>query len=1091
MDIENTLYPLSRSWYSGDYRFYYAYGNTSPQDFLQNVTAEREPSILVLGCGDIRSCFYSLWKNFDVKGPARFDGVHFLLNDISPAVLARNILFLYLCLKMPEEEVAMKKWLSGMWAIWYCHELHQEHYDMLNASLRELSRFSDAWSNKDNPLHSLVKFNSPATKNAVKLVWRMWLHQDVSVSSVQEMLSSRAANALKYGWELGNDVIASEFVVGNTEIPFKPNAKFDMQARKSEVLSYSRSGSVYAEAVLGLKVPTSPTFVNSTFYEKEDGTYNLHYSLLPFSCFHQIIEFSGQYFANSRHVHMLVEDEHFSSMPYLANSVQQFSLWLSGSHKVLRSVSKLKFSVDASHALALCYDLGKSKKTHSSGRFDMIYSSNLMDHLTPPNLIMCAIPLLKNSGLLFTSTLLKKSVLLGEVISSFEKYLALSFSFASKYFPILLGVRCINHEGEKYTSPVMIKPCPFSLRDSMVAMKEDVLIWQKLPSNSVPLVFSNRPLTPTLAEALLSFVQVSVFPLLKASELHQVTIHLCVETAVKVIHNFMSNTRSDYSPDFWMPLCSLLQQHIKPYLSCMQTQLFLHGIHMHLTVSEQDCLMCLQEPLPKSVGLFSTTFYLKDDCKTPTFMAIAHKEGVDNADVLREIAKSNGDAHVFDCVSPSSGDGNFLQVYFYAPLNLVNEGYKVTVIASNVTSSGIASSNKMNLPTQPLGSLQIPFKSFVFFQSSALEFGKFELPRIGTIVSHESDGDTSKLEISLSQHVLAGSSKLQTKKMSSDTIRLSYGKYTCQLKFPYPIVYDPADIKVKKSDALMILQCPRAVQQFVEEQPLFIINPDKELAMASVEYSKSELEALSGQQFTLSERRIMEATGRDPSRMPVLLRVKESLVLLIHPRHTPFVCLLHPDRGVVAQILVNRRLFDYENRVPAIDLAFCFVEKSFAEVVLTPWETVEAFMIHVDEEEYHLLKSTFEYFASRTYGTCERTSDSSSCINLLSEHRIQKYFTRAVISLLLCDPDHYSKIVFPSSNNIAENSSARVNTVSKMPTSDSDSVGNELVRCGSCNKSSEEHELKACARCKKVKYCGKDCQTKHWKTHKHSCKAAN
>ena len=1063
MDIENTLYPLSRSWYSGDYRFYYAYGNTSPQDFLQNVNAEKEPSILVLGCGDIRSCFYSLWKNFDVKGPARFKGVHFLLNDISPAVLARDILFLYLCLKMPEEEVAMKKWLSGMWAIWYCHELHQEHYDMLNASLRELSHFSDTWSSNDNPLHSLVKFNSPATKNAVKLVWRMWLHQHINVSSVQEMLSSRAS---RYDWERSNEIFASEFVESCTKFPFKHDIKVDpimVQARKSEVLSYRKSGSVYAEAVLGLEMPTSQTLVNLTFYEKKDGTYNLHFSLLPFSCFHQSIEFSSQYFDSSSCVHMLVEDKHFSSNPFLANSVQQFCLWLGSSYKILRSVSKLKFSVDASHALALCYDLGKGEK---SGKFDLIYSSNLMDHLAPPNLMMSAVPLLKNNGLLFTSTFFKSPLSI-----SFENYLALYFGFACKYFPVILGIRCINHEGEGYASPVMVKPCP-PPKHSLVVIEEDLLICQKLPPDTIPLVFSDQPLTPTLAEALLRFMQMSVLPLFREVKLSKV-IHLCVETAVKVILTFMSNTRADYSPDFWMPLCSLLQQHIKPYLSCLQTQLFLHGVHMHLTVSEQDCLMCLQKPVPNSIGLFSTTFSLKGSHMTQgTFIAFVHKKVVDDAEVLRKIANSNGDVHVFDCASSSSSDK---QLYFYAPLSLVSEGYKVTVVAANVSSpsatdSRIVSLVKINLPTQPLSSLLIPFKSFIFSLSDASEFGKFELQQFGTIVSHVSDGDTSKLEISLSQHVVASSSKLQSTKVSSDTIRLAYGEYTCQLKFPYPIVYGRVCIKVKRSDGVMCLQCPRAVQQFVEEQPLFGINPDKELAMASVEYSESELEAHGIQQFTPSEHMEFEATGRDISKKPVLARVKELLFLLIDLQNATFVLLVHPEGRVAAQVLINRRLFDYENRVPVVDLAFCFRESVSAEELYKPRAPAKTFTIDVDEEECRLLKSTFEYFASRTYGTCETNS-------LLSEQRIQKYFTRAVVSLLLCDPYHYS--------------SARVNTGSKMPTSDSDSVGTELVRCGSCNKSSEEHELKACARCKKVKYCGKDCQTKHWNTHKHSCKAAN
>ena len=1091
MDLEKVVYPLSRYWYGGDYHFYYAYGNTPPQDFLQNISAEKEPSILVLGCGDIRSCFYSLWKNFDVKGPARFDGVHFFLDDNNAAILARNILFLYLCLKMPEEEIPMKKWLSGMWAIWYCHELFQEHYDMLNQALRELCSFSDSWSSKDNPLHSLVKFNSQATKREVKRMWKMWLHQAVNVSSVTEMLFSRAAKLAMHNQvrKMCREDNVSSFVDGLTEVPFEKNSKVTpkiKQAQKSEVLNYIVSGSVYAEAVLGLELRSSQTFVNFTFYEMEDGTYNLHYHSLPFSCFYQSIEFTRKCFSDASHVHLLVGNECFLAQPFLANSVQQFCLWLCSSRKVLRSVSKVRFTFDVSHALTLCYELKNSRKACSFGRYDMIYSSNLMDHLGPPNLILSAIPLLKDSGLLFTSTLLK------DIFSSFEKYLALSFGFDCKYFPVLLGVRCINHEGERYASPVTIKPCPLSLKGEGVVLKEKLLVWEKVPSGCIPLVFFGRPLTTPLAEVLVRHIEVSVFPLLKTPEFFQMVNLQCVETAVKVIQTFMSNTCADYSPDFWKPLSSLMQQHIKPYLSCLQTQLFLHGIHMHLTVSDKDCAMCLQAPLPDSIGLFSTTFYLKEDCKNPTFMAFVHKEMVDDAEVLSKIATSNGDVHVFDCVSPSCGDANFLQLYFYAPLNLVHQDYKVTVVVSNLTSVGNVISNKMHLPTQPLQALQASFVSCIFFQPDTSKSDTLNFQRFGTVVSHESDGDISTVEIGLSRPALGTSSKLQPVRVSSDTIRLSYGKNSCQLKFPYPVVYDRVDIKVKKSDCVMSIQCPRDVQQFVEEKPLFVVNPDKELALSSITLSNSALVSLCGQQFTFSERQIMDATGRDLTKMLPLSRVKESLLILFQ-RNDTFVSFLHPTLGVVALILVNQRLFDYENRVPVIDLAFCFLEMSFVRVVAAAWVRItrnQAWNIKIDDEELELLKSVFGYFACRTHGTC-KTSRSSSRFNVLSEQRIQQYFTRAVVSLLLCDPDHYTgkvimgKLPKNAIPQMSPHGGCAKDKVNPRSTSDSDSTTTR-VSCAFCGQSTMK--LMSCARCKKVKYCGKDCQRKHWKTHKLSCK---
>jgi hypothetical protein len=42
-------------------------------------------------------------------------------------------------------------------------------------------------------------------------------------------------------------------------------------------------------------------------------------------------------------------------------------------------------------------------------------------------------------------------------------------------------------------------------------------------------------------------------------------------------------------------------------------------------------------------------------------------------------------------------------------------------------------------------------------------------------------------------------------------------------------------------------------------------------------------------------------------------------------------------------------------------------------------------------------------------------------------------------------------------------------------------------KCAFCGKQKEK--LLACGKCKKVKYCGADCQRKHWKTHKGQCSA--
>ncbi len=92
------VYPFSAFKFDNTalFRHYYPFGNTPAEDLLEHVPDScKNPSVLQLGCGDIRSCFYTLWKNFDESHHGNFEGVTFHLNDYCAAVLARNVLFLY------------------------------------------------------------------------------------------------------------------------------------------------------------------------------------------------------------------------------------------------------------------------------------------------------------------------------------------------------------------------------------------------------------------------------------------------------------------------------------------------------------------------------------------------------------------------------------------------------------------------------------------------------------------------------------------------------------------------------------------------------------------------------------------------------------------------------------------------------------------------------------------------------------------------------------------------------------------------------------------------------------------------------------
>jgi 2-polyprenyl-3-methyl-5-hydroxy-6-metoxy-1,4-benzoquinol methylase len=1075
MESKKLMYPLSRYWYSDGFRYYYAYGNTPAQDFLQNCSGTKEPSVLVLGCGDIRSCFYSLWKNFDIKSGLMFDGVNFILNDISAAVLARNVLFVYLCLQIPEEESKAKKWLSSMWAIWYCHELYPDHDKLLHDSLNALCKYSEDWSRGSNPLHPMVKFTSPATLCEIHKVWKMWLEYDVDISSIRDMHEARQKEFLIHGQFFKDEEDVSDFVLGSTEIPYET---FDnpekFKAQKSEVLAYCKSGSTYAENVFEMNLPSSPSLVNFTLFERDDGKYSLHYRSMPFSCYYQTVEFSSK---QLRYLtipgQVTVKDEHFKLLPYLANSVQQFSLWLQSARKVLTSAKykqNINFTLDCSHALSLCCGLTESKKIP---KYDLIYTSNLMDHVSAPNLVLSAVPLLKENGHLFTTTLMR------DPLSVFSDYLSECFGFDSKLFTILFGVRCINYEGYGYASPVSVRPSPCTLRDIACSHYEKLQVWEKLPFGTLPLIFdSSQPLSHSITEALLGCVKASVYPLLKPTGIIAKT-YLCVETAVRVLQTFMVNCFADFTPYFWKPLSDAMQAAVKPYLHSIQTQLLLHDVHMHLTVSGDDCPICLQMPVSSSIGLFCVRVPVQIDFHTPKFFCAVHKEESDEAEYLCNIAREGGHVHLFDCVSTSADNSEVIELYFHAPRKFSEQGYKVALLVASTVTTGCIT-NMPNVPTQQLSRWLIADSIFQFNHPPLLPSSQRFKPgsSFGTIVSHMSEGDASEVTIHLLERAVTASrsKELHLKKISLNVVKVSFGKIACTIKFPYPVDFDNINTKFSRRERRVILRCPRALQQFENEKPLFVIDPERQFSHSM---SACALEGLSGQQFMKADRIIHKSCKGDFSEAPPLISLKNTLMIFFQQKSTCYYQFLLPRSGVHMMVLVNRRLYDYENRLPVLDLAFCCLDESFVHTVVPIWMNIssgQSFNIHVSDAQYKLMKEVFHYFAERTAGTCSTVLDPKGLLCLLTKHGIQRYFTRAVIYLLLYSPDSYRHFMVSLSEGSRQ--------VGDQPTGSF--RDKEDSKCDNCGDFFEV--TKKCSACKLVKYCGGDCQQKHWKVHKHHCK---
>ena len=617
MDSSNELFPIPRYFDYGEFNFYYPYGNTPAEDFLENVSPHsvKEPNILVLGCGDIRSCFYTLWKHFTTSsGSAHggmcvspsnsFSGVHFMLNDHSAAVLARNIIFLHLCLQKPKEASSeeFKKWLCGFWAIWFSCSLLPAHEEMLDSSLRDLLKYATdmtSWASQENPLSSLVHFSSECTFSEICNIWRMWLTRSIDLETISERQARRYLISTSNNTDLENMVgMAMALSLSSQQ---RERMEYEIQhCSKNSFAEYVVNHGQY------LPPGASALAENLTMYATSGGKFVLH-SLLPFRCFHHAFQFSPSQIRHNCNGEALpgtltIADGKFEQFPLLANSVQQFALWLSRASAVLSSIShgkenvRISFTFHCSDAIAFCNELQRSKSTlRVENVFDIIYTSNLIDPVYPPNLVLFAIPLLKPSGYLFTT-----SIKYRVHARTTQEYLEGTFGIDNKMLPILFGIRCINHEGSQYKSMVSIRPAPIeanSINPEFTPYYMKIMIWEKVSPMIISSIPPDSKLWHNLNNSISTILSIPPNSLNASSS----------QTVVKMLQTFLSHVCADDSDArFWDRLCSLLQsnENIQHLMTALQTHSILSGLHLHLTITSKTCPICNKINLKEYVGQF-------------------------------------------------------------------------------------------------------------------------------------------------------------------------------------------------------------------------------------------------------------------------------------------------------------------------------------------------------------------------------------------------------------------------------------------------------------------------------------------------------
>ena len=1094
MDVASTdlhPFPVSRYIYYGQFRYYYAYGNTPAEDFLENITEAKVPAVLLLGCGDMRSCFYTLWKNFDPQHKRPFSGIHFVLNDYSAAVLARNILFLYLCLQMPSRKDDLKKWVAALWSIWYCHELLPEHELVLKDALTNLLRWSNNHQSSSeittSALSKIVHFASASTLHQIRYYWEAWYNGKIGPGSVQEL------RAMRKDLKMSRRTDSTSFEISSTSLGLL-GEKFSLrmlEAMDKEIQSYFDSGNAFAESVLDLTTTTGETVINPTLFERSDGQYTLHYISEPYNNFFQTVVFSPKELKNmgthkSLRNQLIVDDKAFETHLTLSNSVQQFWIVLSSAAAILAHASshqtpQMSFTFQCCDALEFCQFLQHSTHEFASytgfkPMFDLVHSSNLIDHLSPPNLVLSVVPILKENGYLLSTSLVYKNV-----AHTAEGYLQVCFGFESQLLPLICGIRCVGHEG-KYASSVSPQPTSCNIGSvCLTTLSSKLLIWQRVSTLPLKLASLGSDSAVAILRALSSSISVAMQSFFSCSVGLRTTLHLSTQTAIQLLQRFVAQLSSDVAFTdycFWEPLCATLRDRevIKPFILSLQTQALLHGVHLHLTVTKHNCPLCMKKPVSDAISQFSITLE-EVVFGTPSFVVFLHRSSYID---LQQVLLSRGqDTHMIDCLAGSEIGGK-LRLDFFAPQSFAEDSYQITACS-------FVLAQEVNIPTVVMHGKLADFKApKITYQFQQLQSTLAAMESsFGKVIQHSGDGDQFESVVSLSDTTVSALEKqnLDIQRISDSEIKVSCGSHTIQISYPHPIYYNSTSIKLSRKKKMVTVQVPRKVHQYFEEMPLFVANPDNKLSLPPVSISYELSISFCGMQFTKKDRDIMKECNREAALMPAELNLKEAMNVLFQFQSSEVFHLSFSSSDFHGLLMIHNRLFDQQNKTPAIDLSFCFLEMSFVHQVAPALLEIipdKVRTIIVSEEEYELLKKVLHHFARRTITTSRKPY---GCMPLLIKHKIDRYFTRAVVYPLYPDPDIFAEDMGMTMGVNEPYPSTAVTTPHfRMPAIKEIETQTKCTFCGT-----QSDMLKKCGCCGKAQYCGKICQKKHWKKHKIIC----
>ncbi|KAG2074766.1 hypothetical protein BDR04DRAFT_1047951 [Suillus decipiens] len=390
-------------------QFFYPIGNTSAVCLTQDLCPSEKAEVLLLGCGDPRHILYTVYtNNTSLQASRKLD---FTCCDIESAVIARNVLLFTLL----ADEGAVQK-VPQIWNIFFHFYLDKASHDLLVSQCRKLIKLSsdmDSWRNS-----RYGHFLHMCTRDTLAELRRLWqLYVKTTTYSPNEAKAFKSAYAA--------DVKASRAKFEFVFTASRAAGPLSMYALKMASDHYN----IYWETGICSTAPKRPSGVsrpNPTLaFSMVGDKFGVHYGTDPLSCFH-LAEALAPAIGSVHHPEQ-------TTLKDIVNVCKtQFSRWCTSVSKVLSSQgpsspSTLIIRFFVGDALSFCQALGHSRTMKSTSTpfpvapwksayitldsnaygtntqssapttFNIIDTSNLLDHVGVLNILVVTSPILQQT----------------------------------------------------------------------------------------------------------------------------------------------------------------------------------------------------------------------------------------------------------------------------------------------------------------------------------------------------------------------------------------------------------------------------------------------------------------------------------------------------------------------------------------------------------------------------------------------------------------------------------------------------------------------------------------------------------------------